>query len=99
VAEFAGENLKLGFGAQFGAKMHLCEERRSAKHLEAAAAAEMRQGGRSTRQRGSRTPARSPGSYGVRTRRQAARARSSPPGAGLGRLRDDVAAAETGNRR
>jgi hypothetical protein len=68
-------------------------------HLEAAAAAEMRRGGRSMQQRGSRTTKRSPGSYGARTRRQAVRVHSSPPGAGLGRLRDDVAAVETGNRR
>jgi hypothetical protein len=73
--------------------------REAVKLPRAAAAAERRRGGRSARRRGSRSPARLPGQRGARARQQTARAGCSPPGAGLGRLRDDETAVEAGKQR
>jgi hypothetical protein len=66
--------------------------RGTTKQLGAAGAAEMRRSGRTTRRHGSGPPARASGCYGVRERRQATRAGSSPPDADLGRLHDDETA-------
>jgi hypothetical protein len=75
---------------------HLCAAREHAKQDGAAVAAELRRSGRSTRRRGPRTPARSSGPYGARTRRLATRARCSPPDTARGQLQGDEAAARRG---
>jgi hypothetical protein len=78
---------------------HLCAAREHAKQDGAVITAELRRNGRLTRRRGPRTPARSSGPYGARTRRLATRARCSPPDTARGQLQGDEAAAEARNRR
>jgi hypothetical protein len=76
-------------GLDFERPLHREMARATGRLARAAAVAERRQGGRSARQRGSRSPARPPGHWGAGAQPRTMRLGCSPPGAGLGWLRND----------
>jgi hypothetical protein len=86
-------------GLDFERPLHREMARATGRLARAAAVAEKRRGGRSARRRGLRSPARPPGHWGARAQQRTMRLGCSPPGAGLGRLRNDGAAAEARNQR
>jgi hypothetical protein len=76
-------------GLDFERPLHREMARATGRLARAAAVAERRRGGRSARQRGSRSPARPPGHWGAGAQARTMRLGCSPPGAGLGWLRND----------
>jgi hypothetical protein len=86
-------------GLDFERSLHRKMARATGRLARAVAVAERRQGGRSARRRGSRSPVRPPGQRSARAQQRRTRLGCSPPGVGFGRLRNDGTAAEARKQR